>query len=50
MEKEDVNTSDGAECKRNQKYEANRVERTLIEKWKTGQPWLLLNNILRHMH
>ena len=42
-----VNTSDGAECKRNQKYEANRVERTPIAKWKTGRPWLLLK-ILWH--
>ena len=41
VEKED--TSDGAEHKRNQKYGANRVERTLIEQWKTGQPWLLLS-------
>ena len=37
------NTSDGAERKRNQKYGANRVERTVIEQWKTGQPWLLLS-------
>ena len=35
--------SDGAERKRNQKYGANRVERTLIEQWKTEQPWLLLS-------
>ena len=38
-----VDTSDGAERKRNQKYGANRVKRTLIEQWKTGQPWLLLS-------
>ena len=29
--KRTVNTSDGVERKRNQKYGANRVERTLIE-------------------
>ena len=45
-----IDTSDGAERKRNQKYGAKRVERTLttlIEQWKTGQPWLLLS-VLRH--
>ena len=42
-----IDTSDEAERKRNQKYGANRVERTLIEQLKTGQPWLLLS-ILRH--
>ena len=45
--KRTVDTSDGAERKRKQKYGANRVERTLIEQWKTGQPWLLLS-VLRH--
>ena len=36
-------TSDGTEYKRNLKYKANRVERTLIEQWKTGRHWLLLS-------
>ena len=35
-----VDTSDGSECKRNQKYESYSVERTLIEKWKTERPLL----------
>ena len=30
------------QCVRNQKYEANRVERTLTEQWKTRRPWLWL--------
>ena len=40
--KRTVDTSYGAECIRNQKYEANRVERTLTQQWKTRRPWLLL--------
>ena len=42
-EKRTVDTSDGVECKKNQKYEADRVERTLNEIWNTGLPWLLLS-------
>ena len=44
--KRKAGTSDG-ECNttnRNQKYEANRVERTLSEKWKTGRPWLVFKD------
>ena len=33
--KRTVDTFYGAECIRNQKYEANRAERTLTEQWKT---------------
>ena len=45
MEKEDgwYFYSNGAECIRNQKYEADRVERTLIEQWKTRRLWLLVS-------
>ena len=41
--KRTVGTSYGSECIRNQKYEANRVERTLIEQWKTRRLWLLVS-------
>ena len=44
-----VNTSDGAEYKRNQKYEANRIERIIIEQWKTGRPLLLLKCSMTHV-
>ena len=40
--KRTLDTSYGAESIRNQKYEANRVERTLNEQWKILRPWLLL--------
>ena len=43
-------TLDGAERKRNHKYGADRVERTLIEQWKTGQPWLLLSVQIYDIH
>ena len=41
--KRTVGTSKRAECIRNQKYEANRVERTLIEQSKTLRLWLLVS-------
>ena len=41
--KRTVGTFNGAECIRNQKYEANRVERTLIEQWKSQRLWLLVS-------